>query len=395
MLSVKKILILFILFNCIVTSYGQGASFCGPYTVSAPIILNGVNNITISELELTNSNGNCITLSNCQNIIIEKCKLGSSIGNGIDLYNCTNITVVDCRMDSVATAVYANECQGISVTNIEVTNVQGPMPRGQMVQFNKVNGTGNRINFNVVENVVGESGQEDAINTFQSNGTIEDPIQIIGNWIRGGGPSNSGGGILVGDSGGSNVIVQNNILVNPGQYGIAVASGTNMQVLSNQVFAQQQSYTNVGIYVWNQYSSPCNSITVMNNKVHWTNNTGALNNRWDGGNCGIINGWDNNDWSANINSTILPEQIVLDCSTFSNDELVRVFPNPTTGKIFLSPELQNSYFSIFSVDGKKIKSGKIESDFIDLEDLNNGIYLIKIINNEIDKKHQSIKVIKE
>ncbi len=121
------------------------------------------------------------------------------------------------------------------------------MPRGQMVQFNNVKGGGNSINYNVVENILGQSSPEDAISVYMSNGIVGDPIQVVGNWIRGGGPSGSGGGIMVGDYGGSHILVKDNILVDPGQYGIAISSGTGISIKNNKIYAKQQSFTNVGL----------------------------------------------------------------------------------------------------------------------------------------------------
>jgi len=37
-----------------------------------------------------------------------------------------------------------------------------------------------------------------------------------------------GGGIMLGDGGGSNIVAKNNILVDPGQYGMAVSGGSYM-----------------------------------------------------------------------------------------------------------------------------------------------------------------------
>jgi hypothetical protein len=292
-------------------------------------------------------------------------------------------------MDSVATGVYALECVDISVENIEVTNVQGPMPRGQMVQFNKVSGTSNKVNYNVIENSLGTSGQEDAINMYKSNGTALNPIQIIGNWIRGGGPSKSGGGILIGDAGGSNYLVQDNILVDPGQYGIGVASGTNIQVLNNKIYAKQQDFTNVGIYVWNQYNTDCNTITVMGNEVNWTNKSGYSNGAWNGSNCGEINGWSNNNWLADINDTILPKQIILDCSVLSvistSNYSIPVYPNPTTGRIHFASQYVNESFTVYSLLGTIVKSGKITVNEIDLSDLTTGMYILKIEREKLSK----------
>jgi len=64
---------------------------------------------------------------------------------------------------------------------------------------------------------------------------------VRGNWIRGGGPSTSGGGINIGDYGGSYQITENNILVNPGQYGIGISGGNNMIMRNNKVYGKKKA----------------------------------------------------------------------------------------------------------------------------------------------------------
>jgi len=182
-----------------------------------------------------------------------------------------------------------------------------------MPQFNNVSGGENRINYNILENILGESDPEDAINIFQSNGLPSDPIQIKGNWIRGGGPSASGGGILAADGGGSYVVIEDNILVDPGQYGLAVVGGNNIQIKNNLVYGKQQSFTNVGIYIWNQYDPVCSDVVVSGNKVNWTHKNGTSNHVWNQGNCGEVIGWETNEWGADIDASILPEVLVETC----------------------------------------------------------------------------------
>ena len=296
-----------------------GSSFCGPFETSEPIKLVGMDNITISGLVIANAESHCIEISNCNNVIIENCKLGSAVGSGIHIFNSTNITIRQCSISNVQRGVNAVQSSGISVTNNDVINVQGPAnPGGQMVQFNNVTGPGNEINFNVSENFLGESDPEDVINMFQTTGTVLDPVQIKGNWIRGGGPSPSGGGILVGDVGGANFIVEDNILVNPGQYGISVVSGMNSKVLRNKIFGKQQSFTNVGIAVWNAYDPEheCTDVTVSGNEVSWINRDGIVNPLYNSMECGIVTDIDNNIWRAAIDETILPVQMTLECISF-------------------------------------------------------------------------------
>jgi hypothetical protein len=94
------------------------------------------------------------------------------------------------------------------------------------VQFNAVTGKSNRINCNVGENISGQSYPEDAINLYKSSGDPTDPIQVVGNKIKGGGPSNTDSGIAVGDSAGAYVLVKDNVLIDPGQVGIGIGGGT-------------------------------------------------------------------------------------------------------------------------------------------------------------------------
>ena len=279
------------------------------YKISAPISLTGVNNITISGDSIKGGTVPCITLTNCTNVHITHCKLFNSTTVGVNLSNCVNILVDSSYISNVSTGVYATTCQTIQVVANQMKNMMGPFPRGQFVQFNTCSGAGNSVLNNKFENITGSSNPEDAINMYMTNGTAASPVIISGNSIRGGGPSASGGGIMLGDGGNSSYqIAENNVLVNPGQYGISVAGGTNMQVLNNQIYAAQNTFTNVGICVWNQYTtiSACAVIIVSGNQVNWTNSAGQANNSWNNGNCGTVAGWSSNAWGANITSSILP-----------------------------------------------------------------------------------------
>jgi hypothetical protein len=282
---------------------------------SSRISLTGVSNLTIRGDTIIGDSLPCINLANCSNIHITKSKLMNGTGVsavGINLYNCKNITIDSCFFSSVASGVYASTCSGIVVNHNQMRNMLGPYPRGQFVQFNTVSGAGNRVTNNKCENIMGSSYPEDAINMYMTNGTAASPVMISGNWIRGGGPSTTGGGIALGDNSGSYQTAQNNILVNPGQYGIAVAGGSNMTISNNQIYAAKNTFTNVGIFAWNQYTSisACSIIMVNGNLVNWTNSLGIPNNYWDGGNCGAVATWANNTWGANINASILPATII-------------------------------------------------------------------------------------
>ncbi|AGO47585.1 hypothetical protein Phi17218_052 [Cellulophaga phage phi17:2_18] len=299
-----------------------GTNYIGPYDKGEVILLSNQNNITISGLAIGNSSTYGIRLYNCTNIVIENCYIYNCDSVAISTELGSNITIRNNIFEEISTGVYCQGGSGIQVTDNDVKNVKGPFPRGQLVQFAGVTGANNKINDNSIENISGESYAEDAINLFQTYGTESSPIEIARNYIRGGGPSGTGGGIMTGDNGGSYVEVYDNILVDPGQYGIAISSGQFINIHNNIVYGREQSFTNVGIYAWEQYGKPCSDNRIANNRVHWTNKNGTLNHRWDAGNCGVIADWNTNTWGdITVTEDILPEKILSESSVLKRKYL--------------------------------------------------------------------------
>jgi len=269
-----------------------------------------LHDTTISNIFIDNSSRPCLKLTNCRNIIIERCTLGNCADVAIVLYRCRNVTVKNCYISNVSTGVYALESQGIKIIDNTIMNVNGPFPRGQMVQFDDVSGAGNRVANNRFENILGHSFAEDAISMYKSRGTPSDAILISGNLIKGGGPSITGGGIMLGDKGGEYIIARDNILVNPGQYGMAISGGKHMQIINNKIYSKKQPFTNVGLYIWNQNPLSCEDNIISGNYVNWTNAKGEANDSWNNGNCGPVKGWNTNTWRASIDSTILRDDFM-------------------------------------------------------------------------------------
>ena len=285
------------------------------YKFSAPISLDGKKNITIPGDSIIAGSVPAISLVNCSNIHITRCRLLKGTGVkaiGIFLKECSNITIDSCYISNVASGIYALRCTGVKINGNQMQNMLGPYPRGQFIQFDDVKGAGNRVTNNRLQNIDGESYAEDAISMFKTNGTPASPVMISGNSIKGGGPSKTGGGIMLGDGGGSYQIAENNKLVNPGQYGMAVSGGTNMQILNNRIYSAKTSVSNVGIYVNNQYPVSCAVIIVNGNHVNWTNSRGEANGSWNSGNCGSVSGWSSNYWNdMAIMKTLLQKSLIL------------------------------------------------------------------------------------
>ncbi len=274
------------------------------FAPSGPIVL--TTGQTITGLHITSDSGPCIQGSNVSNVHIHDNRIGpcgdGNQGNGVAVENVSGLTVDNNHFEDVASALYAvgtgNGDSNIVFERNLAIKVRGPMPRGQMVQFNHIDGPGHRIECNVSDQAIGGYGEgpEDHVNMFASNGTEASPIMIRHNRLRGGG-SKSGGGIVGGDAGGSYVTVQSNILVDAGQYGIAVASGHHIRLLSNTIYAQQNAWTNVGCFIWLQYDGiACYGNEIRGNRVNYTNKNGEQNPFWNAGNCGEVEGLADNSF---------------------------------------------------------------------------------------------------
>ncbi len=272
---------------------------------SGVINLNGAHDMTISGKTITGGNVSCIKLTNCYNIYISKCNLSNSTANGIELSNCTNVTMENNNISNVSSGIVVSNCPSgsINLYSNQMRNMTGPY--GSFVQFTAVNGS-NNISYNKLENIAGASNGEIAIHLMQSYGTAGSPINITGNWIRGGGPVASSGGINLGDQGGAYQIAQNNILVDPGQHGMAIVGGDHISMINNSIYARPQSFTNVGLYVWGQGGHAITNSTVSGNQVNFANAQGVQNSVWLAGGEYTPAGWSTNQWGANINSSILP-----------------------------------------------------------------------------------------
>lgn len=241
-----------------------------------------------------------IRLANCSNVVIENVTL-RDLGAGviaIRIEDCTNVTIRAVDFVNVAEGVYALNSSGITVVDSRYSNITGPaQPRtganvANFVQLNNVSTA-------LIGHNKGKGGDtEDIVSVYQSDHvTVEDNHFEGTNWT-----SASSSGIALSDGGGSANVARRNILVNPGQVGAFIAGGTGSTIADNIIIGEQRERSNVGIYVWNQSSSPCSGHTVSGNRVRWVNAAGASNGYWNAGNCGTVAGSGNvwNDTTLDI-----------------------------------------------------------------------------------------------
>lgn len=264
--------------------------------LSGARVISGQSNIVIENLRFENTSVASLIINNSSNIIIRNCFFNKSMAEAIAIEGGSNIRVDSCLFFGVMTGVYAATSKTIKVLNSQFVNVRqrsGPA-RGQFVQFNNVQGgevSGNKgENFYEdysASNIPGASNPEDMISMFGgTSGTAALPLIIKGNTFRGGGPSQSGGGIVAGDHDGSYIRIEGNTLFNPGQYGIAIAGGSNHVITGNKIFSKQFPWSNNPLFIWAQSGSiVCANNVIRSNRAYWINRDGERNGGWNAGNC--------------------------------------------------------------------------------------------------------------
>ncbi|MGZ3810605.1 MAG: right-handed parallel beta-helix repeat-containing protein [Mucilaginibacter sp.] len=294
------------------------------YKVSAPIVLNGVNNITISGDSINVNGGSTIgiTIINCKNIHITKSKILNSTNRGIWVWGSTNVLIDSCYISNVSVGIYAHASQQVRVYSNQLLNMKGPA--GSFIQFDNITGGYNRICYNNCEDVIGSGTNPnpnagDGISLYQSNGASTDPIYVIGNSIRGGCTqtgSKGMAGIVAGDLGGSYQVITNNTLVNTGYVGIQMQGGSHISIVTNSIYSDRLPWSEVGLVSANYSGLPSSSNTITGNKVNW--NSGYVScgcnfhrdTAYKANNNPMPTGWKSNTVNAAITSSILPAALI-------------------------------------------------------------------------------------
>ncbi len=75
----------------------------------------------------------------------------------------------------------------------------------------------------------------------------------------------------------------------------------------------------------------------------------------------------------------------------SISEKPSIYPNPASSYIILPVEFQNTEIEIFTLSGTLILRQELTDNRINIEDLKNGMYIVKIINNKINMQTEFIK----
>jgi len=289
-----------------------------PGTTSGPLTIDGQSNVVLEGLKISSASGDCLVISNASQVTLRKSEIGPCAGRGIYVTGSTGVVITDnyIHPDTAATSccdthdgILADTSSGLLIqgnvvayaeSNIEfngavsdsqvignfLLNPQGPYPRGQQVQAWYVSRLVVRGNYGLSSTDTTRyalaENQEDAFNFGYSDsdgGIAED------NYITGG-HSASGCG-LIADIGANGWLFRNNSLLDTGQCGIGISSGTTAVVDGNRVLNRTSvpGAGNTAIYVWNQYAPACGPTVVSNNVASQLRPDGTESGYWNGGGC--------------------------------------------------------------------------------------------------------------
>jgi hypothetical protein len=308
-----------------------------PVPASGTLVIRNQSHKVFQRLKITSLTGDCVQIVGSHDITIENSEIGPCAGNGVSITGGGGIRVYDSYVhpetlspgccdhndgilaQKTSQVIVQGNVIAYSESNVEapqgvsglavignfLLNPRGPFPRGQNVQAWNATNVVVRNNYTLssvdVHKYLYAEHQEDSINFGHAA-----PVVAEGNYVTGG-HSPSGCGLLA-DVGANSIRLVGNDLVDTGQCGIGVASGTNQLVDDNEILNRTpvQGGGNTALYVWNQYPSvPCGPVTVSNNIATEIRKDGSQSGFWDGGGCQPV-GLTGNTWDEAARRLLTP-----------------------------------------------------------------------------------------
>lgn len=234
--------------------------FLGRTPSSALVISNRNGGPPISGLQFQGLSGVALILQNCQNLTVTANDFDTCVG-GIFTLNCQNITLTWNRF---------HEIGGSSTVGSGKNN---------LIQLNNTTGA-------YIGNNKGIGGRtEDMFSIYMSSGAdAAHPIIVENNALEGTDwTSSSGSGVMIGDAGGSHIVVRKNTVLTPGQVGIGIVGGADNHVVNNVLYDVRRVNDNVGLSCYNPSgSNPFGPHEISGNRVFWLDANGNPNPIWIG-----------------------------------------------------------------------------------------------------------------
>lgn len=276
-------------------------------TLGTGIFVTGSNHVTVNQVTVNNTSGAGISVIGGNTYSITQNSVTNALDAAIKVQGASSVSIQGNTVKTSTSGIYVAQGSTINVQGNNLAHIQGK-PRGNFVQFNNVTGAGNRISCNTgLQDPLGTANSldsiEDDISLYQSSGLATDPILVVGNKVSGGGPSATGGGIMLGDSGGSYITAMDNVVITPGGYGMSATGGTNLVIKNNKIYSTSTSIDGDPLVVYDYNPAlACSTVSVQGNQTNWANQWGPVTAGTNWGGCSAVT-FANNTFS---DSTVTP-----------------------------------------------------------------------------------------
>lgn len=319
-----------------------------PTVLTSTLTLTSANNgQTFNNYRISTTSGDCVDMDGATGITFENSNIGPCAGRGVYINGGSDNNVYDSyiHVEGASTGccdtrdgIFNNLSNGTTIqgnviayseSNIEslssnnvvidgnfLLNPQGLFPRGEQIQTEGDNITiENNLTVSTPDATLGPAigthspaailmSQDNTSNRPSDNISFYE-VQTgvaLGNYITGGLDAttpNSGGAQdpsgcgLIADGSDSlasnNVTFENNSLVNTGQCGIGIGTGTNQAVTGNKTInLNSNTGGNTADYIWNQYTPACGPVLLDDNIATEIQSSGYASGYWDGGGCAPV-----------------------------------------------------------------------------------------------------------
>jgi Right handed beta helix region len=285
--------------------------------VNRGILIKNQHHRTYKRLRVVTAAGDCVTVAGSSDITIEESEVGPCGGNGVIVGASSNIRIYDSyvhpetrsrsccdRHDGILlenssdVTIQGNviaygesnveapqEVAGLVVIGNFLLNPRGPYPRGQNVQAWNSRDVRVQGNYTLSSQDTARykypDDQQDSINFGEGM-----DFTAVRNYVTGGhSPSGCG---LIADENADRVRFIGNRVVDSGECGIGIASGTDQLVERNEIINRNpvRGGGNTALYVWNQYAGiSCGPVTVSDIVATELRPNGVQSGFWNGGGC--------------------------------------------------------------------------------------------------------------
>lgn len=140
------------------------------------------------------------------------------------------------------------------------------------------------------------------------------------------------------------------------------------------------------------------TISAVNNVVFPTINTEIIQNRYLALNMWVRELDHNGDIKEDKDKTVtalidlVELGILSNVNDISRNSKLNICPNPTTGVVVIQNLESQSTVKIYNLSGSVVKSIENVTDNVNIEELQNGLYIFDIRNTKINERHKVIKV---